>query len=468
MRRKLVACMAAGAVLAAAGTSVAEVEIRTNDGSVSVKGELLSFTDGVYELETAVGVMRIPGDIAVCVGEECPAPPVPTEFKIKTASAIGGDLIMRLIGGYASANDANVFIDFDTAQRLMNVSLQDESEEKLADIALSRGAADDAFDALLSGDSQVIVTSRRPSEDERTSFAAAGLGEVLSEEREVVLALDGFAVLVSSENDARSIAVEEIATVFSGQTTNWADLGGPNAPIRVIMSNADAEAADYFERNVLGPLGLSLAANIERLDTDAAVADAVEADPLAIGLASVVATEDSHTLPVRLACGLTSEPSFFSVKAEEYPLSRRLFLYARGDQLPTEAERLIDYSRTAAGQLNVAEVGLVDQGVVTRNLSDLGGRLATALVEARDVGGVVQLRNMALELIDAEQLSTTLRFRSASAQLDSKALQDVERLATLFSSPDYQDKEILLAGFTDSVGRLDLNLVLANRRAEQV
>lgn len=468
MRRNWLACLIALGSLGATSLNAQEVEIRTNDGSVSVKGELLSFEDGVYELGTAVGVMRIPGDIAFCVGEACPAPPPGAEFKITTASAVGSDLIMRLIGGYAGERDADVFIDFDAAARLMNVNLQDDGDDPLAEISLARGAAEDAYRDFLNGDSQIIVANRRATEAERAAFAAAGLSDYISDEREVVLALDGFAMLVSKENEMRAISVDEIAAVFSGQIVNWSDLGGPDAAIRVVMSNNDDEATAYFETSLLTPRGLSLAPAIERLDSDEAVAAAIEADPTAIGAVSVISADDAHALPVRLTCGLTAEPTVFSVKSEEYPLARRLFLFARDDRLPDEAKAIIDYSRSFSGQANVAEVGLVDQRVATRGLADLGGRLATALVEARDVEGVVQLRNMALELIDADQLSTTLRFRSASAQLDSKALQDVERLARLFASPEYADRQVLLAGFTDSVGRLDLNVVLANRRAEQV
>jgi phosphate transport system substrate-binding protein len=72
------------------------------------------------------------------------------------------------------------------------------------------------------------------------------------------------------------------------------------------------------------------------------------------------------------------------------------------------------------------------------------------------------------ELISGYRLSTTFRFNPGSAQLDNKAQGDVERVIEYFAQENQRGAEVLLVGFTDSVGRADLNRALSFRRADQV
>ena len=72
------------------------------------------------------------------------------------------------------------------------------------------------------------------------------------------------------------------------------------------------------------------------------------------------------------------------------------------------------------------------------------------------------------ELRQAERVSITLRFTSGGSSLTPKSQRDLERLATLIANGEFGNKEILLAGFTDSVGQFALNRGLSQRRAASV
>jgi len=74
----------------------------------------------------------------------------------------------------------------------------------------------------------------------------------------------------------------------------------------------------------------------------------------------------------------------------------------------------------------------------------------------------------AKEVNGARKLSLNLRFPRRSNQLDNKALADLDRLVELLASPEYQQRQVLLFGFSDSAGSAKTNLAISKRRAKVV
>ncbi|HEV3208657.1 MAG TPA: extracellular solute-binding protein, partial [Chthoniobacterales bacterium] len=68
----------------------------------------------------------------------------------------------------------------------------------------------------------------------------------------------------------------------------------------------------------------------------------------------------------------------------------------------------------------------------------------------------------------AGKLNIIFHFRSGSTRLDDRALADMSRLVSLLQSPTYQGKSLLLFGFSDALGRNQLNSVISKRRATSV
>ena len=77
-------------------------------------------------------------------------------------------------------------------------------------------------------------------------------------------------------------------------------------------------------------------------------------------------------------------------------------------------------------------------------------------------------REMLTELKDAERLSITFRFTLGSSKLETRSQSEAERFARLLAAGAYAGKDILLVGFTDSVGEFNVNRNLAVRRAQSV
>ena len=223
-----------------------------------------------------------------------------------------------------------------------------------------------------------------------------------------------------------------------------------------------------FGELVLDPNRARLRANAERVSDDSAVAAAVMADPNAIAIAALANAGDAEILPIRQTCGPLAYATDFAIKAEEYPLSRRVFAYAGDAVMSGTQAAFIDFMTSPAAQPVIQAVGYVGQSVVAQPISLQGTRMTAAILSASTGATLAAVQNLSRDLATADRLSTTFRFASGSANLDNKALEDVQRMVDFLNSPAARNREILIIGFTDDVGRFDLNERLALLRAGSV
>jgi phosphate transport system substrate-binding protein len=77
-------------------------------------------------------------------------------------------------------------------------------------------------------------------------------------------------------------------------------------------------------------------------------------------------------------------------------------------------------------------------------------------------------RQYVKEVSGAGKLSLNFRFRAGTSQLDNNALGDLDRLVELLANPMYQQRDLLLFGFSDSAGRARKNIALSKDRAKVV
>lgn len=105
-----------------------------------------------------------------------------------------------------------------------------------------------------------------------------------------VVALDGIAVVVNNANTVENLTIEQIAAIFDGTVTDWADVGGEAGEIVVIGREAGSGTRDGFEEIV----GVKdVCKYVQELTSTGAVIGAVEANPLAIGYASLSNVDES-------------------------------------------------------------------------------------------------------------------------------------------------------------------------------
>jgi phosphate transport system substrate-binding protein len=464
---RLAAGVAAISVVATAA-SAEIVTLKSYDGNIALTGDLTRFEDNTYFLRTLIGEIAVNATQVSCEGDACPEIELGSEFAIKGSETIGAGLMPALLLGFADQIEADVVQSRGATEGAMSMQMLSGAGDEVAKIELEVGGSADGIGALLANDVAIAMASRAMDDDELDNFAAAGFPDMATPQREQVLALDGLVVIASPGNPVDSLAIFEIADIFSGASTNWDEVGGPDMPIEVFAREDGSGTMGELSAQILNPNGVELAPSAKRFDSNEVLSDEVSVTRGAIGFTGLAYVRSAKPLAIRTECGLVATPSSFSIKTEEYPLARRLYLYTSGAPQPAQVARLLDYTRSEDAQQVIADAGFVDQGVDHIPVNDQGVRFAMAFTDPSPEFNFPQMRELMNELILAQRLSTTFRFLPGSSQLDNKAQGDVERIVEYLMQEDEKGAEVLLVGFTDSVGRADLNRALSFRRADQV
>lgn len=452
----------------------------THDDKTIETVELRQAAEGVYYwvVDNNQRVYLKQSDI--CEGTACPQKsPQPSRmsnaatFGIYGSNTIGAELMPELIISYTDTTQATVETIKGIKPEEKTLIVSGNNGNSLFTVELKAHGSGTSFPALQNGDAEIGMASRSIKSKEEATLAQSGIRNMRATGQEHVVALDGLVVIVSPDNPVNVLSLTQIAQLFAGEITNWSQLGGNNIPVNIYARDDNSGTYDTFKGLVLKPNGKELNPTATRFESNEALSDAVSADTGAVGFTGFAYVRNAKTLSLASECGIVSTPSIFGVKTEEYPLSRRLYLYTAGKPLSHHAKGLLDYSLSDEAQEAIADVGFINQSVEMLNFNNQGQRLANTILPANILDNGIELamvQKMFSLLMHGDRLSTTFRFNTGSSDLDVKALQDIKRIANLLSKPNsrFTDKDIYLVGFTDSVGDFNKNESLSISRATQV
>ncbi|MEM7042126.1 MAG: phosphate ABC transporter substrate-binding/OmpA family protein [Pseudomonadota bacterium] len=434
------------------------VELHAFDGSAVVKGELVEVSDGSYVLRTALGTLRIGLEEAECKGTACPLlDRFDSDFAIRVDDASLASLMMALLSGYAEDLDADHRITEGTNGVREVLILDRESGKRLTGVDLLLSSKPGEASDTAPGELRVFFDQQSPPGEDRSD--------------ELLLALDGVAVIAHQENSIGILDEKTIAGVFACAET---DLSGLNGSVRLYVPGVSSKAYQTFKANVLDPADLALCSQATQLDVDADVAGVVANDPSALGFVSLDEIGYAKALPMT-ACHMTRQPTAFSVKAGDYPLTRHVLLNAPPlGESSAAAQRFIDYALGSTGQQRVDEAGFVGLNVGATKSDDTNYLMTRLEAATKLVQNTQLIYQLIEEADDAVRLSTTFHFRSGTAaideaySLDNRAQRDLTRLVRYLETDVDSGFELLVFGFADASGDYEANLALSQQRAQSV
>ena len=153
-----------------------------------------------------------------------------------------------------------------------------------------------------------------------------------------VIALDGIAIIVNKASTVEDLTVEQLKQMFTGEITNWADVGGADGEIVLVGREAGSGTRDGFESIVDVKDACKYA---QELTATGAVISAVEANPLAIGYASLSAVSDT----VKAVTVESVECSEDTVKDGSYKIQRPfVFVTNKSVTLSEQAQAFFDFA----------------------------------------------------------------------------------------------------------------------------
>lgn len=470
----MAASMLALAALPSTAQQNAPIQLQSTDGSISITGQLLSFQNGIYIVDAeGLGSIQIQASAVNCIGILCPttteAPEFGPAFGIYGSRTVGTTLIPNLLRGYAESVGATYEIapTDDPAERIVRLVNADGTLR--AEIDLQTRGSGSAFPALVDGAAAIGVADRRMTDSDLEKLAVAGIPDLRDTTDELVLGVDGIVMITHPDNPVRNLSSLEIAQIWSGEITNWLELGGGDFPITVNSFGEGSGDRAVMMDALVRPNGRDETANVTRWSDYQEMVDAVIADRGGIGFVGrwLARTNDVNLLDIRESCGLLSPPTDFRMKIEGYALSRRLYAYTKPGAIHPEAQAFLDWTLTSEAQAYIKESNFVDRELERMRLEDMGMMLVhTAAVEP-DFDGA-QYSDMMQQLRGADRLSVSFRFNTGSSVLDVESIRNVEELAERMQGGDFDGFELLLVGFADSVGERTRNTALAQNRANAV
>ena len=170
---------------------------------------------------------------------------------------------------------------------------------------------------------------------------------------ETVLAYDGIAVIVNLENPVSDLDVETIAKIYTGEITNWSEVGGADTEIVLIGREAGSGTRDGFESIT----GTEDACQYrQELTSTGDVITAVSQNPGAIGYASVASVKD--TVKALTIDGVA--PSNETILDGTYVIQRPFVMVTKADaQLSAAAQAFFDYALSKDAHELITAAGVV-------------------------------------------------------------------------------------------------------------
>ena len=222
--------------------------------------------------------------------------------------------------------------------------IQEKYEEANSNITLEiqQNGSGAGIKDVTSGISEIGMSSRELKDEEKSAVQGT------------TVAYDGIALLVNPENSVKNISLEDVKKIYTGEITNWKEVGGDDAQIVVVSREEGSGTRDAFQE-IVGYESEELLKDATISDGSGAVKTTVAGNKNAIGFASFEYIDSTVS-----ALNINDvEPTADNVKAGNYKLSRPFILVTKEDALSENGQKLIEFVLSAEGQQIVEENKLI-------------------------------------------------------------------------------------------------------------
>lgn len=254
-------------------------------------------------------------------------------------------------GSQSNTNDSSTVELSGTVNTAGSTSMKDvmavltevfEKENPGVNINYTGSGSGAGIEGATSGTCDIGLSSRALKDEEKESGAV-----------ENIVALDGVAIVINPANGVENLTVEQIAQIFTGEITNWSEVGGTDGEIAVFGREAGSGTRGAFEE-IVGVVDTCKYTN-EYSSTGDVIGN-VASNPNAIGYASLSAVDDTvKTVKVNDVA-----PSEATVKDGTYEIQRPFLMVTKeGAELSEAAQAFLDFAMSAEAADYIAAAGAV-------------------------------------------------------------------------------------------------------------
>ena len=430
--------------LTASATYAAQVKLKSTSSSVEIVGELKSFDNEVYIVETDLGELEVDARTVTCSGEACPeVTNIASEVSIFGDKGLIDQLLVPLMEGYSFSIGANVeTATSETNKSSIKVTGQDGAV--FAKITVQSGTKT-AFSEDIAKTPNALVVKQGP---------AAQLAEDGTKTAVTPLAADAIVVAVSDTNPIRSISEQSLQDVLNGKITSWKDLGGSDTDINLYLAEKKTGFANLSKTMGYDTATTGTAARFKELDD---IAKAVSEDPYGLALMNYANLRTAKALPIIGECGAYVKPNTFNITTGTYPGTYYHYLIQGEKRPPIFAREFLSFLEDSQAKDMIERLGYPSLSLQEKDLEDQGNRITYGLLATSQNVPITEYRSMLSILNGARQLSTIMRFAPGGLDLDTQSAAALETFVSELFLGNYADQKLMIVGFTESDGSLGEN-----------
>lgn len=241
-------------------------------------------------------------------------------------------------GGEASTPATVTFSGSSSVNALMEtLEPAFETENDTIDLKVSASGSSDGIKAAKEGSVDFGMSSRDLKTEEKSGVT------------EQVIALDGIALITNSNNPVQDLTIEQVAKIYTGEITNWSEVGGEDLPIAVVARESASGTRGAFEE-IIG-IKDQMTTNAKEFNGTGGVKAEVAQNPNAIGYISLGSVDDTIKALAIEGAEATAE----NVGNGTYLIARPFILVYQEDNLSEAAQQFLDWTTTPEAQELVAE-----------------------------------------------------------------------------------------------------------------
>lgn len=427
---KTAASLTVALTLTTAIASAAPVAIKSDDGLINLRGEIVGFNDQTIEIQSALGLVSVPTSGMYCIGSDCPtqlvAAPLDGRIRLFLGDHSLRDFAAVLVGAYATSENGTMTREDDLAGQT-EFKILDDSQSNWATIEI----VDTPMDADITLETRVAF-SQQPAD--------IGKGQVVG--------LSAFAVITSPDVSFDALSMEDLAAIYAGDIYNWAQLGGPDLPITSLIRERGSAARDEFAEMVMAPYGKSIDQLTVSAHSEERIAYAVDTFRGTIGVVNAGDLAGATAVKLQGSCGIVSSLDKNTVKFGQYPLVREIVAKRNGELSPL-GDGFLAYAISNKGQSDISGLRYVGQEVEhgDGNLAIAGSQTAGDQGASDDNQALI--RSIAGSSDAAYRVSPTFRVAADVSAADSEEIDaSFDRLVDYISENELKDVNLVFAGFS--------------------
>jgi phosphate transport system substrate-binding protein len=258
-------------------------------------------------------------------------------------------LVMAFIPGVAGAEYKLVIKGSDTLGAKLVPQLAEAYKEAGNEVSfeITAEGSSTCFTNLLAGTSELGMSSRTHKDEEADKFTAAGMDLV-----QHVAAWDMIAVIVNEACPVDDLTLEQIEGIFTGDITDWSEVGGPAGEISAYTRNTSSGTYKTFQELAMSKRDYG--SNTQKMAGNEQIAQEVGTNPNGIGYVGL-----AYTKAEGIKCVSVDGNEVDPARVADYPVARKLYYYSVG-QPEGEAGKFLAWATSDAKAGKVVErVGFI-------------------------------------------------------------------------------------------------------------